>query len=86
MPDQAKDAAAKAAAAAAGGAAMAKDAVSGIADQHGDKVTGAVSGAAAVINDKTGGKAEPITKPVEDLTAKAVDALKSTPPADPPQS
>jgi hypothetical protein len=44
-----------------------------------------VSGAAAVINDKTGGKAEPITKPVEDLTAKAVDALKSSPPAaDPP--
>ena len=41
-------------------ASQAKGAVNVVADQHGDKVTGAVSAATGYVNDKTGGKAEPV--------------------------
>ena len=52
-----------------------------LADQHGDKVTGAVSSATSFVSDKTGGKLDSVTGAVEGVTAKAVDALKSDPPA-----
>ncbi|TAK69737.1 MAG: antitoxin [Actinomycetota bacterium] len=64
-----------------------KEKVGGLADQHGDKVTGAVEKGTDFVDDKTGGKITTVTDKVDDLTGKAVDALKSgedkTPPADP---
>ena len=62
-------------------AGQAKEAVTGLADQHGDKVTGAVSSATAFVSDKTGGKLDSVTGAVEGVAEKAVDALKSDPPA-----
>ncbi|MGE4115232.1 MAG: hypothetical protein AB7G36_13735, partial [Candidatus Nanopelagicales bacterium] len=62
-------------------AGQAKEAGTGLADQHGDKVTGAVSSATAFVSDKTGGKLDSVTSKVEDVAGKAVDALKSDPPA-----
>ena len=65
-------------------AGQAKEAVTGAADQHGDKVTGAVSAAHAYVSDKSGRQARPGTGKVEELTGKAVGALSPTPPHGPP--
>ncbi|MDZ7577547.1 MAG: Rv0909 family putative TA system antitoxin [Candidatus Nanopelagicales bacterium] len=49
--------------------------VSELAEQHGDKVTGAVGLAKGIIDDKTGGKLTPVTDKVEDVTNKIAQAL-----------
>ena len=51
--------------------------MSGVADQHGDKVTGAVAAASGFVNDKTGGRPSRSRARSRRSTAKAVDKLKS---------
>ena len=63
-------------------AGQAKEAVTGVADAHGDKVTGAASAGHAYVSDKTGGKLDPVTGKVEELTGKAVGALQSDTPVE----
>ena len=46
-----------------------------LAAEHGDKVTDAVDKATDVIDDKTGHKATDPLQKVDDVTAKAIDAL-----------
>ena len=65
-------------------AGKAKDSVGGLADQHGDTVADAVHKGTDFVDDKTGGKIKPVTDKVDELTDKAVNALKSAPPEVPP--
>jgi hypothetical protein len=67
-------------------AGKAKDSVGGLADQHGDTVTEAVHKGTDFVDDKTGGKIRPVTDKVDELTDKAVNALKSTPPDATPEA
>lgn len=77
LTESAKGAAGTAAGTAAAAAGQAKEAVAGVADAHGDKVTGAVTSAHEYVSDKSGGKLDPVTGTVAGLTDKAVNALKS---------
>ncbi len=58
-------------------AGKAKEAISALADEHGDKVTGAVNKGTDYVDAKTGGRIVNVTDKVDDLTEKAVGALKS---------
>ncbi|MEO6821343.1 MAG: antitoxin [Candidatus Nanopelagicales bacterium] len=82
--DKAKDTAEELADKAGDLAGKAKDSVGGLADQHGDSVADAVHKGTDFVDDKTGGKIKPVTDKVDELTDKAVNALKSSPPDVPP--
>jgi len=46
-----------------------------VVEEHGDQVIEGVDKATDVVDDKTGGKAADALQAVDDMTAKAVDAL-----------
>ena len=80
--DKAADAAGKAAAAATDTAAKAKDSVSGVAGAAAGATAGAEgtakdAAASGFVNDKTGGKAEPVTSKVEEVGGRLVRGRKS---------
>jgi hypothetical protein len=58
-------------------AASAQEAITGVADSHGDRLTGALASAAAFLSQKSQGRTDKITSKVEEFTAKTVDSLKS---------
>jgi uncharacterized protein YjbJ (UPF0337 family) len=86
LADKAGDLAGKAKESAGDLAGKAKTSVGGLADQHGDTVAEAVHKGTHFVDDKTGGKIKVVTDKVDELTDKAVGALKSPAPQDPPSA